>query len=119
MGRDSSLYCFTCKVEIYLGYGSYSTWHDSAKTVEELDEKIAAAGDPDVANLVKIQALRRALTEHAGHTFQTQSSDWTYTDAEGRLMGEFGPMGAGVVLIPDYADWAYRDYYSFHAGEDL
>lgn len=106
MGRGASFYCSTCKHEYYLGYGSYGTWLDHCRSVEEYDKFAAAA--PDSATLAKNINVRRCLEEHAGHDFCCQSSDWTHAH-HGKLCGEFGFMGACVTLIEDYAQWGHTD----------
>jgi hypothetical protein len=105
MGRDASFYCRTCRTEYYLGYGSYSSWLDRCKTLHEYDEAAQQTGNGD---LLKNANLRKCLAEHEGHQYETHSGDWTY-QRDGVLYGEFGVMGAGVPLIPDYAEWQFVD----------
>ena len=105
MGRDATFYCLTCKKDYYLGYGSYSSWFDAAKTVK--DWQGMAEQRPSDAELLKNQNMLKCLTEHEGHDFRTYSSDYT-TRRGGMLTGEFGPMGSDVDLFP-IDDWEHID----------
>lgn len=105
MGRDASFYCKTCRKEHYLGYGSYGTWLDGCETLEAFDEAAARTG---YGNILKNANMRKCLEEHQGHDYVTHSGDWTYQQ-DGVLYGQFGPMGAGVPIIPDYAEWSFED----------
>lgn len=108
MGRDAIFYCVTCKVEIYLGYGSYSTWLDGARTVEEFDASAARHPDPDVASIPKNRAVRRALAEHAGHEWVGTSSDWSFVKDDTCYMdGGYTP---DTVLVSGLDSYASLDY---------
>lgn len=85
MGRDSTAYCATCKEAHYLGYGSCSSWYDSAVTVAEYDEM--AQLDPANQNLLKNKLLRAFLLLHEKHTILLASSDYTTVGANG--LGRF------------------------------
>jgi len=70
MGRDANLACKTCRVNVKLGYGSYSTWIH-ADTLEEYDKA------PDTfKHRYKNITLRKALVEHEGHDYVIWSHDW-------------------------------------------
>lgn len=103
MGRSSTFYCKTCKVAHYLGYGSYGTWLDDCRTVEEYDEK--AVGD--LGERAKNRNVRKALEQHTGHDFMTHSSDWTRVHA-GKLLYDAGY--SEPVLIDDYDQWTHDDF---------
>lgn len=91
MGRSSTFYCQTCKVQYYLGYGSYGTWLDHCKTTKEIDNH------PDKLVIEKNQKMRKALEYHEGHEFLTVSGDWSHEHHENGihiLCGEAGSYGA-------------------------
>ena len=106
MGRGATFYCKTCKVAIYLGYGSASTWADDCASTAEFDARVVA--DPALGTLKKNQNMRTCLEQHAGHTVMTHSSDWTHPH-NGKLCGEFGSYGSCVTLIDDYDQWTHED----------
>jgi hypothetical protein len=106
MGRSATFYCRTCKKSYYLGYGSYGTWLDSVTSVDEFDQH--ASGPDQLGHLKKNSNMRQCLVAHAGHKYETYSSDYTHVRG-GVLYGEFGPMGADVPLIEDYGQWTHED----------
>ena len=89
-----------------MGYGSAVTWLDHAKTLDEFDA--AVARDPDLGIRVKNQRVRTCLETHAGHDFETHSSDWTHTHPN-KLCGEFGSYGACVTIIDDFDVWTHEN----------
>ena len=96
MGRSSSFCCKTCKVNISLGYGCYSTWLDNdAKTVAEYD-----ALEDDNKHLPKNKAFRQALVEHEEHDWFLWSEDW-YSTYRGKLTADW----SGEVLVDDFEDY--------------
>ncbi len=75
MGRDGQAYCEECRLNVYLGYGSYSSWADGVLSVAAYDEW--AERHPNWAGLLKNQNLRRFLGEHEGHEgILVWSGDW-------------------------------------------
>jgi len=75
MGREGNFACKDCKKNYYLGYGSYTTWLDNAKTVAEYD-----ALPDDKKHIFKNINYRRCLGEHEGHDWVSWSSDWCYEE---------------------------------------
>lgn len=74
MGRDSEAVCLDCKERHYLGYGSYSTWFDRARSLSEWNAEAEAR--PEAATLFKNLLFRQFLEKHAQHRFLVFSSDW-------------------------------------------
>ena len=72
MGRSSNFLCRTCKKNISLGYGSYTTWLDNdAKTVAEYDAL------PDTnKDIQKNKNFRKTLAEHEDHDWTLWSEDF-------------------------------------------
>lgn len=105
MGCGYDYICRTCKKSYKVGYGSYGTWF-AVTSLAEWDKR--AEQTPAGADLLKNQNIRKVLVEHAGHDIYAANRDHHGT-RQGALMGEFGPMGADVVIIPDYADYEHVD----------
>lgn len=84
MGRDGNFACKGCKKNYYLGYGSYGTWLDYAKTVVEYDSL------PDEKKqLIKNINYRKCLAKHEKHDWFTFSDEWCYEEG-GNLYIEGG-----------------------------
>lgn len=77
MGRDSNAICMDCKVVVFLGYGSYSTWLDDRRTVAEFDAA------PGFQRIPKNAAWRAFLVEHGAHYIKLWSSDWAGASIRG------------------------------------
>lgn len=107
MGRDAQFFCRTCKKQHYLGYGSYGTWLDDCKTLEQFDARVAR--NPELGTLFKNQNVRKCLVEHAGHEYETHSNDWLSGDRGGVLYAQLGIMGSDVPLIEDYDEWTHEN----------
>lgn len=73
MGRDGYAACHDCKVQYYLGYGSYGTWTIDTTPREFLEDLTY----PSHENLLpkNLNALRVMLV-HKGHKIEFFSSDW-------------------------------------------
>lgn len=118
MGRSGSMACLDCKIDVYLGYGSYSTWLDGCDSVEEFD---TVEDHDDLKQLRKNQNVRKFLTWHDGHNIVHYSSDWT-THRDGNLYQD-GGYGPDLLVIKDMAsfrslDWA-ADVFTGARGCDL
>lgn len=73
MGCDRHFCCQTCKTDIYLGYGSYSSWLDcGVRTAAQYD----ALPDTYKPPLSKNKNFRAALEKHEGHDWFCWSSDY-------------------------------------------
>lgn len=105
MGCGYIYACRTCKKAYDVGYGSYGSWI-VATTLPEFER--AAAGNLDALTLTKNQNVRKVLEEHAGHDIYPANRDY-HTVRGGALTGEFGPMGADVVMIPDFGEYERID----------
>ena len=68
MGCDRQITCLTCRVNYYLGYGSYLTW------TETLGEFEAAPNERKPSNM----QLRKILEEHEGHELKAWSYDYCF-----------------------------------------
>ena len=88
MGRDSTSVCHTCKVFQENGYGSYSTWMDSALTLSEFDAK--ALDRLAIAEYGKNQNVREFLLIHDGHEVERRSSDF---DTDYKMSSAWGLEG--------------------------
>ena len=74
MGRSSSFCCKTCRKNISLGYGPYTTWLDRVETVAEYDAL------PDThKDLPKNKNFRKTLEEHEDHDWFLWFEDWAST----------------------------------------
>lgn len=91
MGRESRYCCQTCRVHVYLGDASYSTWLDHVSSVEAFDALPASDDKAWWTN----QNVRRVLVEHQGHQgffwnretlFQTREGDVV---VHGRVIEDF------------------------------
>jgi hypothetical protein len=109
MGRGSTFYCRTCKVEIYLGYGSSTTWLDGCCTSEEYRQRVAV--DPNLDELAKNQNVHKALQAHQGHDIGTYSEDWTYT-RDGKVYGQFSLDEKSDPILVDRDDTWTRENWS-------
>jgi len=112
MGRDGRLVCRDCKLEIYLGYGSYLTWiGDHANTVAGFYMAVARRGKD--TQLTKNVNLRRALQEHEGHDFTVGSEDWWVHDSKRDALCVEGAYGApGKVIAENYSEYRFEDWES-------
>lgn len=79
MGRDGQIACKTCRINYYLGYGSYTTWI-YATNLEEAQRELEK--DEGLAKLTKNQNLIKVLEEHQGHDLLLWSNDWCYETSE-------------------------------------
>lgn len=86
MGRTGALICDDCNVYQYNGYGSYSSWLDFCKSVEEFDAEVEKS--PSFGELNKNKNVRAFLEAHPGHEISLLSCDTWYTDEDQRLEEE-------------------------------
>lgn len=63
---------------------------------------------PDAVELRKNQNIRKVLEEHAGHEIYAANTDY-HAVLSGALTGQFGMMGADVVMIPDFGEYERID----------
>jgi len=96
MGRSSSFICHTCKQEIYLGYGSYSSWLDLSYSLDEFEQKAKKLHEeyhdpkrhnwhdndgkmkvpPDPREHLKNKNVKKCLEDHQGHKFEYSNEDF-------------------------------------------
>lgn len=102
MGRTSNFCCKTCKKNYYLGYGSYITWLDGVKDIQEFNKL-----ESPYKTFWKNKNLESCLTEHEGHDFLTWSFDWA-SGRTGELIIETGYTDTEI-LVSDFGDYEMID----------
>lgn len=110
MGRSSTFVCKTCEKSYYLGYGSYGSWHDGFRTLQEYDSNaLTDSTCPSEYLLKKNLNFRKCLSEHEYHDWFTYSED-NSTIRDGSLYCD-NPMGNDVLLISDFNKYQHFDLF--------